>query len=88
MRQEDIPMRDRILESLAREEQEGWVSGEALSREFHISRAAVSKHVSSLREEGNIIASVPRRGYRLISRADPWAADDARENLGTREKSS
>lgn len=84
MRQEDIPMRDRILESLAREEQEGWVSGEALSREFHISRAAVSKHVSSLREEGNIIASVPRRGYRLISRADPWAADDARENLGTR----
>ena len=84
MGQEEIPMRERILESLAREEQEGWVSGEALSREFHISRAAVSKHVSSLREEGNIIASVPRRGYRLISRADPWAADDVRETLGTR----
>ena len=46
MRQEDIPMRDRILESLAREEQEGWVSGEALSREFHISRAAVTAELT------------------------------------------
>ena len=84
MMQEEMPMRDRILDSLARGGGEEWISGEALSRDFRISRAAVSKHVNSLRGEGNIIESVPRRGYRLISRADPWAGDDVREGLRTR----
>ncbi|HJD97949.1 biotin--[acetyl-CoA-carboxylase] ligase [Mailhella massiliensis] len=83
MQEEQTPTRERILESLGRGGGKGWVSGEALSREFHISRAAVSKHVCSLREEGNIIESVPRRGYRLLSRADPWAGDDARGPLHT-----
>ncbi len=68
MMQEEMPMRDRILDSLARGGGEEWISGEALSRDFCISRAAVSKHVNSLRGEGNIIESVPRRGYRLIFR--------------------
>lgn len=84
MTQADHPMRERILQSLTEGGQEKWTSGEALSGALGISRAAVSKHVSALREEGHIIESVPRRGYRLISRADPWADDDAREGLRTR----
>lgn len=83
MMRDEIPMRDRILDKLTQNGQETWISGEALSREFGISRAAVSKHVMSLREEGHIIESVPRRGYRFISRADPWAGDDVREGLRT-----
>lgn len=84
MRRDEIPMRMRILNCLARGRKDEWISGEALSRDFCISRAAVSKHVNTLRGEGNIIEAVPSRGYRLISRADPWAADDARNNLSTR----
>lgn len=83
MTRDEIPMRDRILDSLVQNGQEQWISGEALSRSLGISRAAVSKHVMGLREEGHIIESVPRRGYRLISRADPWAGRDAREGLNT-----
>ena len=83
MTRDEIPMRDRILDRIVENGQERWISGETLSREFGISRAAVSKHVMSLRDEGHIIESVPRRGYRLISRADPWAGDDAREGLRT-----
>lgn len=84
MTRDEIPMRDRILDSLMQNGQDRWISGETLSRSFGISRAAVSKHVMALREEGHIIESVPRRGYRFISRADPWAGNDVRENLHTR----
>lgn len=83
MTRDEIPMRERILDSLVQNGQQRWISGETLSGELGISRAAVSKHVMSLRDEGHIIESVPRRGYRLISRADPWAGDDARAGLRT-----
>ena len=84
MTKSEIPMRDRILDALAQNGSDDWLSGEALSRSFGISRAAVSKHVMSLREEGNIIESVPRKGYRLISRADPLAGNDIRKQLRTK----
>jgi len=77
-------MRDRILDILLSVERQEWLSGELLSAELGISRAAVSKHIAALRDEGNIIESVPRRGYRLISQADPWAADDVQKGLLTR----
>ena len=84
MTREEASMRERILLRLVQEEPGRWLSGEKLSGQLGISRAAVSKHISSLREEGNIIESVPRRGYRLISRADPWAGSDAGEGLQTK----
>ena len=83
MTYDDLPMRDRILASLVENGHDQWTSGASLSRELGITRAAVNKHVMALREEGHIIESVPRRGYRLISRADPWAGNDAREGLHT-----
>lgn len=43
----------------------GWLSGEAISAELGISRAAVAKHVNSLRDEGFLIDSASRRGYLL-----------------------
>lgn len=41
------------------------VSGESLARELGVSRAAVAKHVSALREIGYGIAAVRGSGYRL-----------------------
>ena len=84
MPHEEASMRERILNCLVQEGSVQWLSGEKLSGQLGISRAAVSKHISSLREEGHIIESVPRRGYRLISRADPWADSDAGEGLQTK----
>ena len=80
----EIPMRDRILDALIHSGQDVWISGEKLSAAFGISRAAVSKHMMTLREEGNIIESVPHRGYRMISRADPWAGEDIGAGLHTK----
>lgn len=45
----------------------GFVSGEFFSRALGVSRTAVWKHISSLRELGHVIEAVPSRGYKLIS---------------------
>ena len=60
--------RDRILSLL--ESTGGWCSGESISALLGVSRAAVSKHVTALRALGHGIESAPRRGYRLLVKAD------------------
>ncbi|HET6490366.1 MAG TPA: biotin--[acetyl-CoA-carboxylase] ligase [Syntrophales bacterium] len=47
-----------------------WVSGANLSRELDISRTAVWKQVCSLRNEGYVIDSAPRKGYLLKETLD------------------
>ncbi len=55
---------DEILHLL--EKADGWCSGEEISKKFNISRAAISKHIVSLREYGHIIDSATKKGYKLI----------------------
>ena len=47
-----------------------WISGQQLSGELSISRAAVSKHVAALRSAGYEIEAATRRGYRLRHEPD------------------
>ncbi|MFH0731980.1 MAG: biotin--[acetyl-CoA-carboxylase] ligase [Candidatus Omnitrophota bacterium] len=60
---------DKILNCFKKNE-EGYISGEEMSRELGISRAAVWKHIENLREEGYGIAAFPHLGYKLISIPD------------------
>ena len=60
--------RDQIFALL--EQSEDWCSGEAISEQLGISRAAVAKHVAALRDAGHAIESAPRRGYRLTVKKD------------------
>lgn len=46
-------------------EKKGFVSGEELGEKLHVSRGAVWKNISKLREEGYKIASATNRGYFL-----------------------
>ncbi len=46
------------------------LSGEVLSRELGVSRAAVWKAVTTLRSEGYAIEALPTRGYRLLEEPD------------------
>ena len=55
--------KDQILECLRKTE--GFVSGQQISDQLDLSRAAVWKAVQSLREDGYEIDSVTNRGYRL-----------------------
>ena len=60
--------KEHVLKMLMMEED--YLSGETVSRELGITRAAVSIAVKSLREEGYIIDSVTNRGYKLLVRPD------------------
>ena len=62
--------------------QGGEVSGEAISRELNMTRAAVWKRIERLRQMGYGIDSAPRRGYWLTG--DPLRADAVLANLHTR----
>ncbi|GFM35020.1 biotin--[acetyl-CoA-carboxylase] ligase [Desulfovibrio subterraneus] len=72
-----------ILREVLRDAGGDWVSGEELSRRLGVSRAAVSKHMRVLREEGHGIESVTRKGYRLICEADSLQPEVVRAGLRT-----
>ena len=61
-------MKQRILNILM--SRRGYVSGEKMSEELNISRAAIWKHIKNLRNDGYEIESVTNKGYHLVSAPD------------------
>lgn len=61
-----------------------WVSGQQISHQLGITRAAIWKHIKTLKEQGHTILSAPRKGYRLEEAADLIATDDILACLNTR----
>ncbi len=61
-------MKEEILERLLQEKD--YVSGEALSQSFGVSRAAIWKSIQALREQGYPVEAATRKGYRLSAAAD------------------
>lgn len=76
-------VRLRILQAL-RERAGDPVSGEELARCLGLSRAAVWKHITALRQSGYPIEGSPRRGYVLGAVPDLLAAEEIRSGLETR----
>lgn len=60
-----------------------FVSGEWLSRELGISRAAVSKHVAVLKKAGYAISSTPGKGYAFCENPDLLLPEEIRHGLET-----
>ncbi len=61
-----------------------WVSGEQLSNELSISRAAIWKHVRKLKDEGYIIESAPKKGYLLRKDSDLLLPNEIKDGLNTK----
>jgi BirA family biotin operon repressor/biotin-[acetyl-CoA-carboxylase] ligase len=59
--------REQVIALLA--QAEGYLSGEEMSRALGVTRAAVWKEITALREQGWKIESAPRQGYRLAGEA-------------------
>lgn len=73
--------KEQVIESLNTKE---WISGESLSQQLGISRAAIAKHVNSLRHEDYLIESAPRRGYLLKLSPDPIDINLIKKSLKTK----
>ena len=62
---------------------DGYISGQELSSQLNITRAAVWKHIRSLRAEGYTIDSVTNRGYRLLHSPDLLSPESILAGLKT-----
>ncbi|MHB8840795.1 MAG: biotin--[acetyl-CoA-carboxylase] ligase [Candidatus Aquicultor sp.] len=60
-----------------------YISGEDLAAQSSVSRAAIWKHIKSLRQKGYEIEAAPRRGYRLLSSPDELFAEEILSHLAT-----
>lgn len=75
--------KERLLRYL-KEEQGRYISGGKVSSRLAISRSAIWKQISRLKEEGYDIESSPRKGYALRSVPDSLLPGEIREGLNTR----
>lgn len=74
-------MKQKILDIL--KSADGYVSGERISEQLNISRAAVWKHIKKFKEDGYEIESVTNKGYRLISSPDIITERGIKSGLNT-----
>ncbi len=70
----------KILD-LLQKQNGSYLSGEELSRQLSISRAAVWKNIKALREEGYQIEAVTNRGYRLNKEQDMFSEFELQKQL-------
>lgn len=63
--------------------QGGYLSGGEISRTLGVSRTAVWKHISALRDAGYVIDAVPSRGYCLVSAPDIISREEIAAQLKT-----
>jgi BirA family biotin operon repressor/biotin-[acetyl-CoA-carboxylase] ligase len=81
---EPVSSEEMVLAFLA-DAADDFVSGEAISDKLGLTRAAVWKHVESLRAHGYRIDAVPARGYRLAEVPDRLTPLELRPLLGTHD---
>lgn len=75
-------IRSKILEML-RCQAGHFVSGEELGRQLCVSRAAISKQIQKLRQEGYGIESIVSQGHRLLSLPDLLRPEEVQSRLNT-----
>lgn len=75
-------MRAKILE-LLRQNSDGYVSGEEVSRRLAVSRTAIWKHIQALKQDGYDIEAHSRLGYRLCGVPDRLTAEEIASQLKT-----
>lgn len=76
-------MKDEILR-LLKDNKEGFISGENISNELGVSRTAIWKVINTIKEEGYLIESVSRKGYRLLNTPDLLTENEILDNLITK----
>lgn len=75
-----MTIQESVLAILERE-RGAFCSGERISRELNVSRAAIWKATDALRKSGCPIEAVTRRGYRLAASADHVSASGVKQYL-------
>lgn len=75
-----LDTRQKLISLL--ESSEDYISGEDISKQLGISRAAIWKSVRNLKSEGYVIDAVTNKGYRLSALSDPLNTETINKYLG------
>ncbi|WP_368504478.1 biotin--[acetyl-CoA-carboxylase] ligase [Alkalihalophilus sp. As8PL] len=75
-------MKEKLLKIFLEHEGE-YVSGEKISQELGCSRTAVWKHIEELRKNGYKLDSAPRKGYRMVTKANGIHSHEIKQYLKT-----
>ena len=75
-------MQEKIIQFL--KNTDGYISGEDMSQQLQVSRAAIWKYIDQLRQEGYEITAVPHLGYKLEAAPDKLLAHEVQFNLKTK----
>ncbi|MBK5100811.1 MAG: biotin--[acetyl-CoA-carboxylase] ligase [Desulfobacteraceae bacterium] len=75
--------RDQLISYLKQKKGE-WVSGQSLSNSIAVSRSAIWKHICTLRDEGYVIESSPKKGYCLQKVSEMLLPREIKEGLETK----
>lgn len=75
-------MKEKILSILRKTD--GYVSGQELCEQLHVSRTAVWKVIGQLKEEGYEIEAVKNRGYRIVAVPDVMTGAEIESRLHTK----
>jgi BirA family transcriptional regulator, biotin operon repressor / biotin---[acetyl-CoA-carboxylase] ligase len=76
-------MKDKIL-SMLKEVKDSYISGQKISEELGVSRAAIWKYINKLKDEGYVIDSISKNGYKLVSSPDLLTFNEVNSYLNTK----
>ncbi|MBI5327192.1 MAG: biotin--[acetyl-CoA-carboxylase] ligase [Deltaproteobacteria bacterium] len=82
MKVNKISIEEEIIR-LLKKESHSFLSGQALSKTFGLSRTAIWKYINSIKEMGYSIAASPAKGYRLNLQNLPFTVLEISSNLKT-----
>ncbi|MBU3146354.1 biotin--[acetyl-CoA-carboxylase] ligase [Clostridium sp. CF012] len=75
-------MKGKILK-LLKESGNEFISGQKISEELGVSRAAIWKYINIIKEDGYEIEAISRKGYRIISSPDILTFEEVKDFLST-----
>ena len=76
-------MEEKVLTELKKATD--YLSGETLSSNLMVSRAAIWKHIKNLKAKGYIIDGISNKGYKLVSTPDVINSNEVTELLTTKQ---
>jgi len=76
-------MKEKILK-LLKDSGDEFVSGQKISDELGVSRAAIWKHINVIKEDGYEIEAISRKGYKVISSPDILTFEEIKNFLNTK----
>lgn len=78
-----MSLKDKII-AILKENNNNFISGQSISERLGITRAAIWKYINKLKEEGYVIESASKKGYRLISCPDLLNYTEIKDMLHTK----